>query len=209
MRLTLPLSLHQRLQRRLAYVVLLAALALVGADALSLRHARQQAMTEAWLQGANLARSLSDQTSGILGLADGFVVGLRDQIEAMGTGPEALRQVASQLPIMQKTFAVLRDTAVLDAQGHVVAQYGAGLSPALAGAILRWPAVSSCIIATAPIPARFSAGQRRIAGTGAGRSPSPAGWRILPMGLPVLWWPACRSTYSRQCSPAMMSARAA
>jgi diguanylate cyclase (GGDEF)-like protein len=159
MRLTLPFSPSQRLQRRLAYVVLLAVLALLGADILSLRHARQSAVMAAWSETANLARSLSAQAGATLQLTDTYVLGLRDQIEAEGGGPAAIRHLASQVPVAEKTFHMLRGTAVMNAQGDLVAQYGAGLPPSLAnaatgffthhrdsadpGAFLGWPALDA------------------------------------------------------------------
>ncbi len=123
-----------RLQRRLAYVVLLAMLALIVADLMSLNRARDQAVAAAWSEAANLARSLSAQANATLQLTDTFVLGLRDQIEALGTGPAALRRLAAELPVAQKTFFILRGTAVLNAQGEVVAHYGSGVPPGLATA---------------------------------------------------------------------------
>jgi diguanylate cyclase (GGDEF)-like protein/PAS domain S-box-containing protein len=127
LRLPLPFRAHQRLQRRLAYLVLLAALALIAADVISLRSARHDAMTAAWSESANLARSISDQLSATFQLTDAFVRGLRDQIEADGTEPAALSRVDRQLPAAQRTLFMLRGIAVLDAQGRVLIQHGAGM----------------------------------------------------------------------------------
>jgi diguanylate cyclase (GGDEF)-like protein len=148
----------QRLQRRLAYLVLLAMLALICADALSLRHAREAAITAACSETANLARSLSAQAGSTLQLTDNFVLGLRDQIEAEGNGQAVIRRLAGQFPMTRKTFFMLRGAAVLNAQGEVVTQFGDGLPPSVAnaaasffthhrdnadrGAFLGWPALA-------------------------------------------------------------------
>jgi diguanylate cyclase (GGDEF)-like protein len=136
-RLPLLFRAHQRLQRRLAYVVLLAALALIGADVVSLRNARHEAVTAAWLETANLARSLADQTRATFQLTGSFVAGLRDQLESDGNEASALSRVARQLPAAQKTLFMLHAIAVLDARGHVLMQAGGGLPPEVANSASR------------------------------------------------------------------------
>ena len=136
-RLPLPFRAHERLQRRLAYVVLLAALALIGADVVSLRNARRDAVMAAWSEAANLARSLSGQMSATFQLTDAFVMGLRDQLEAEGTEPAAVSRVARQLPAAQKTLFMLHGIAVLDARGHVLMQAGGGLPPEVVNSASR------------------------------------------------------------------------
>ncbi len=157
--LPLPVPAHHRLQRRLAYVVSLAALAFLGADAFSLRHTRDVAITAAWSEASNLARSLSGQSLTTLQSIDSFVLGLRDQVEARGTGAAAAPLLARLLPATQANLGMLSGTAILDAQGHLLAQSGTGVPPGIARAgsgffehhlhtadsepFLGWPALDS------------------------------------------------------------------
>jgi diguanylate cyclase (GGDEF)-like protein/PAS domain S-box-containing protein len=130
-RLNWPLRPDHLLQRRLAYLVLLAACALVGADAVSLWSARHEAVTGSWAESANLARSLADQAHGVFQLTDSVLEGMREQVESDGTMPAALQRLSKMVATAQQALPMLYRLMVLDAQGRVLAFAGPGLAPSI------------------------------------------------------------------------------
>ena len=131
LRLHWPLRAHQGLQRRLAFVVILAAMAFAGSDIASMRAARHSAVLGAWAESANLARSLSSQALDVFRLASGFTTGLRDRVEQDGGDPKLSQRTERDLAAALKALPMLHGVALLDARGHILAQAGSALPPAV------------------------------------------------------------------------------
>jgi diguanylate cyclase (GGDEF)-like protein/PAS domain S-box-containing protein len=112
------LKADQRLQFRLAIVMILAGFALVAADAAGIWSARQEAVTNAWSESSNLAGSLADQTAGLVQMMETVMTGLRDQVETDGTTPPSLTRLSRMLITAKKALPMLRGLAAFDAQGR-------------------------------------------------------------------------------------------
>jgi len=114
-------SAQRHLQRRLAFVVILAGLALVGADGLSAWAARHKAVMSAWGEGADLARSLANQTDGVLQTMDAVLDGVRERVETDGTSPTALARLQRVMAKRAEALPVIDELLVEDAQGRLLA----------------------------------------------------------------------------------------
>jgi diguanylate cyclase (GGDEF)-like protein/PAS domain S-box-containing protein len=115
---------HHRLQARLAIVLMLAGLALVAADLVGLRGARDEALRDAWIDSANIAASLADQTHGLLQTATTALSGLRDQIEMDGTAPASLARLNRMASTAHQVLPMLQGVGILDPFGRLLASSG-------------------------------------------------------------------------------------
>lgn len=111
---------QQKLQRRLAYVMLLAALALIAADGIGVWIGRQEAMNNATLEAANIAGALAGEMSGVIQMTDTVLGGMRDQVETYGTAPASLSRLGRMLGAVNKALPMLRWIKVFDAQGRLL-----------------------------------------------------------------------------------------
>jgi diguanylate cyclase (GGDEF)-like protein/PAS domain S-box-containing protein len=111
-------KLFQRLQFRLAVVMILAGFALVGADVAGIWTARQEALGNSWAESTNLASSLADQTHGVLQMMETVLTGMRDQVETDGTTPPSLARLGRMLTAARKALPMLHGLTVLDSQGR-------------------------------------------------------------------------------------------
>jgi diguanylate cyclase (GGDEF)-like protein/PAS domain S-box-containing protein len=115
-----PARIHQRLQFRLAVVMILAGFALVAADIAGIWSARQGALANSWAESTNLASSLADQTHGVLQMMETVMNSMRDQVESDGSTPASLARLGRMLVAARKALPMLHGLTVLDAQGRPV-----------------------------------------------------------------------------------------
>jgi diguanylate cyclase (GGDEF)-like protein len=122
---------QQRLQFRLAVVMILAGLALVSADLVGIWSARQDQKANAWSESENLAASLADQTASVLQMMESVMSGIRDQVETDGTTPASLARLGRMLATATHALPMLHGILVLDARGHLLVRPQNGLVPTL------------------------------------------------------------------------------
>jgi diguanylate cyclase (GGDEF)-like protein/PAS domain S-box-containing protein len=115
---------YHRLQARLAVVMMLAGLALVAADLVGLRSARDEALRDAWIDSANIAASLADQTHGVLQTVTSAVSPLRDQMELDGVTSLSLARLNHMAATAHQVLPMLDGVGILDTSGRRLA--GAG-----------------------------------------------------------------------------------
>jgi hypothetical protein len=120
LRRLLSFKSQQRLQLRLAVVMILAGFAMVAADVVGIWSTRQDAIANAWSESANLAGSLADQTAGVLQMMETVMGGIRDQVETDGTTPPSLARLGRMLSTASNALPMLHGLVVLDARGHVL-----------------------------------------------------------------------------------------
>lgn len=120
MRRLWPAQPLERLQRRLVFLVMLAAGALVCADAVSLWSGRHQLVTGALAESSNLARSLADQAAGVFQTTGGVLADIRAQIERGGSARASLDGVRQIVTGAQNSMPMLHHLLVLDSQGQPV-----------------------------------------------------------------------------------------
>jgi len=122
---------QQRLQVRLAVVMILAGFALVAADVVGIWSARQDQKANAWSESANLAASLADQTASVLQTMESVMAGIRDQVETDGTTPTSLARLGRMLAAATQALPMLHGVFAMDARGHLLVRPENGLVPAL------------------------------------------------------------------------------
>jgi diguanylate cyclase (GGDEF)-like protein/PAS domain S-box-containing protein len=118
--------LHRQLQLRLAALVALAGIALIGAEASTTLADRRAAIANAWGESANLARSLADQAHEVFDTMNIILVGVRERVEADGTSPQALRRLDRLMDLNQDGLPALHRVAVIDEAGHLLASSRGG-----------------------------------------------------------------------------------
>ncbi len=122
MRRVLPsLTSLGRLQTRLAVLAGLAAFAMVSADGVTTLTARHAAIDGAWLENANLARALADQTHGVFANTQTILFGLREHLENDGTSAPSLQRLRRLMRLSGLGTSALNSISVTDAAGHVIA----------------------------------------------------------------------------------------
>jgi diguanylate cyclase (GGDEF)-like protein/PAS domain S-box-containing protein len=82
---------------------------------------RQTALTDAEVDVANLAQSLTQHANDTFELAEVLVIGLVNQLEAGGTGPGAMARLESAINLRKGTLGRIRGLFVYDATGRWLA----------------------------------------------------------------------------------------
>ncbi len=129
LRRLMPVKAHQKLQFRLAVMMILAGFALVAADVVGIWSARQDAINTAWAESSNLAGSLADQTAGVLQMMETVMSGVREQVETDGATPPSLARLSRMLIIDRKALPMLKGLSVLDAMGRPLVWLEPGPEP--------------------------------------------------------------------------------
>jgi diguanylate cyclase (GGDEF)-like protein/PAS domain S-box-containing protein len=116
---------HHLLQARLAIVMILAGLALVAADLVGLRSARDEALRDAWVDAANIAASVADQTGGVLQTVNTALSQLRDQLEMDGVAAPSLARLNRMASTAHQVLPMLQGVGIYDQSGRRLAAAGA------------------------------------------------------------------------------------
>ena len=71
---------------------------------------------------SSMARSLADQTEATLQTADSIVASLVEQVEAEGTGPEALARLYRLMSSLAAALPAIHEMGIVDSQGNPIAK---------------------------------------------------------------------------------------
>ena len=126
-----PILSRTRLQLRLSLMVFLAMIALVTADTIGTWNTRQEIVAAARSDTTHLARSLSDDVSGVFRTMDTILIGLRERVAVDGTTPAALQRLNSFLKDRVAALPMLHSLLIVGADGHLLVSSADATPPGL------------------------------------------------------------------------------
>jgi diguanylate cyclase (GGDEF)-like protein/PAS domain S-box-containing protein len=110
-----------RLQYGAIAFVFLVCLAVIAVEAVNLWQQRNREMADAWLDAANLARSLSQHAEDTVRTADVSIVGLAQRLQMDGASPEKLEQLTRIMAARLSMSPALANQVIIEASGGCTA----------------------------------------------------------------------------------------